>query len=280
MGRRERRLDRRGGLTVPLSLTVLGCSGSYPGPGSACSGYLVRGGGANVVVDLGPGSLANLQQHLDLAELDAVVLTHAHPDHWTDLCGLHTAWRYALGREGLQVWGTASGRELAVAITGGLAPTVDWRDLDGSSLLVVGGLCFTFAPTVHYVETYAVRVDGPAGEVLVYSADTGPAWNLDGLTSGSAVFAGRAEADRAVDLLVCEATGLVGDEAPDFLHLSARQAGVLAASSGARRLLLTHLWPGNDPEDHRREAAGAYGGPVEIAVTNQRYDVTRPKRSE
>src|SRR5262249_41593551 len=154
---------RRGLTAVSLDLTVLGCSGSYPGPGAACSGYLVRGGGANVAVDLGPGSLANLQEHLDLDDLDAVVLTHAHPDHWTDLCGLHTAWKYALGREGLQVWGTAQGRELAEAITGGMAPTIDWRDLDTSSLLVVGGLCFTFAPTVHYLETSAVRVDGPAG---------------------------------------------------------------------------------------------------------------------
>ena len=264
---------------MALDLIVLGCSGSYPGPGAACSGYLVQGGGANVAVDLGPGSLANLQEHLDLADLDAVVLTHAHPDHWTDLCGLHTAWKYALGRDGLQVWGTASGRELAEALTGGLAPTIDWRDLGASSLLVAGGLCFTFAPTVHYVETFAVRVDGPAGEVLVYSADTGPAWTLDGLTQGSPVFAGTAESAHAIDLLVCEATGLVGDERPDFLHLSARQAGVLAASADVRRLLLTHLWPGNDPEDHRREAAAAYGRPVEIAVTNQRYAVTSTEQS-
>jgi ribonuclease BN (tRNA processing enzyme) len=258
---------------MSLTLTVLGCSGSYPGPGAACSGYLVQGGGANVAVDLGPGSLANLQEHLPLADLDAVVLTHGHPDHWTDLCGLQTAWKYALGREGLQVWGTAPCRALADELTGGLAPTIDWRDIDGSSLLVVDGLCFTFAPTVHYVETYAVRVDGPAGEVLVYTADTGPRWTLDGLTSGSTFFAGRAEGEHAVDLLLCEATGLEDDEHPDFLHLSARQAGDLGRSSGARRLLLTHLWPGNDPEDHRREAAASYGQDVEIAIANQRYVV-------
>jgi ribonuclease BN (tRNA processing enzyme) len=258
---------------VGLSITVLGCSGSYPGPGAACSGYLVQGGGANLAVDLGPGSLANLQQHLTLDDLDAVVLTHAHPDHWTDLCGLHTAWKYALEREGLQVWGTASCHSLAEELTGGLAPTLDWRDLDASSLLVVGGVCLTFTPTVHYVETYAVRVDGPGGEVLVYSADTGPQWTLDGLTRNSSYFAGRAEADHPVDLFVCEATGLEDDERPDFLHLSARQAGVLGRSSGARRLLLTHLWPGNDPEDHRREAAASFGQDVEIAVANQRYVV-------
>jgi ribonuclease BN (tRNA processing enzyme) len=258
---------------VAVSVTVLGCSGSYPGPGAACSGYLVQGGGANVVVDLGPGSLAHLQQHLGLDEIDAVILTHGHPDHWTDLCGLHVAWKYGLERDGLRVWGTVPCRRLATELSGDLGPTFDWRDLGPDSLVVAGGLCFTFAATQHYVETYAVRVDGPGGEMLVYSADTGPEWTTDGLTSSSAVFAGRAEAERPIDLLLCEATGLVDDERPDFLHLSARQAGALARTAGARRLLLTHLWPDHDPEDHRREAAAAFGQPVEIATTHQRYDL-------
>jgi ribonuclease BN (tRNA processing enzyme) len=254
-----------------LSVTVLGCSGSYPGPGAACSGYLVQGGGDNVVIDLGPGALANLQRHLDLGAIDAVVLTHSHPDHWTDVTGLHTAWKYGLLRDGLRVWGTEACRALAEALTGGIEPTFDWRVLGPDSLVVAGGMCLTFAPTEHYVETYAVRVDGPGGEMMVYSADTGPGWSPVGLTSGSAVFAGRPEAERPIDLLLCEATNLVADEHKGILHLSGRQAGVLAAVAGARRLLLTHLWPVNDPEDHRREAAEAFGPGVEIAAANERY---------
>ena len=256
-----------------LSVTVLGCSGSYPGPGAACSGYLVEGGGARVVVDLGPGSLANLQLHADLGEIDAVVLTHAHPDHWTDLCGLHTAWKYLLERTGLRVWGTPPCREMAAQLLGELAPTMDWRDLGPDSIVVAGGLCFTFARTPHYVETYAVRVDGPSGELLVYTADTGPAWSAESLTSGSGLFEGRAEADRPIGLLMAEATGLAADERPDFLHLSARQAGELGRACGARRLVLTHLWPAHDPEDHRREAESTFGPGVEIAHTNQRYEL-------
>jgi ribonuclease BN (tRNA processing enzyme) len=258
---------------VSIELTVLGTSGSYPGPGAACSGYLVQGGGANVVIDLGPGSLANLQQHLDPADVDAVVLTHGHPDHWTDLCGLHVVWKYQLKREGLRVWGTRGCRELAEQLSGELAPTLVWHDLEDGSIVVAGGLCLTFAPTQHYVETYAVRIDGPAGEVLVYTADTGPGWDGESVTTASRVFAGRAEADRPVDLLLAEATGLVGDEREDFLHLSARQAAVLAQSVDARRLLLTHLWPVNDPEDHRREAAALFGPGVEVAAINQRYQL-------
>ena len=68
-----------------LSITVLGCSGTYAGPGGACSGYLVRSNDTSVWVDTGPGSLANLQQHIDLASLDAIVVSHSHPDHWGEL---------------------------------------------------------------------------------------------------------------------------------------------------------------------------------------------------
>jgi ribonuclease BN (tRNA processing enzyme) len=122
---------------VALSVTVLGCSGSYPGPGQACSGYLVRADGVNVVLDLGPGALANLQRHIGLHEVDAVVLSHSHPDHWLDLSGLRTATKYALGREGLAVYGTAENRKLAESIShGGLNPTIDWHEIhDGDRAL-------------------------------------------------------------------------------------------------------------------------------------------------
>ncbi|MBN2622032.1 MAG: MBL fold metallo-hydrolase, partial [Acidimicrobiales bacterium] len=83
-----------------LTVTVLGSSGTYAGPGEACSGYLVRSPGATVVVDLGSGTLANLQHHVELGAVDAVVLTHEHPDHWLDLPLLRNALRYVLGIEG------------------------------------------------------------------------------------------------------------------------------------------------------------------------------------
>ena len=76
---------------MDLTLTVLGCSGSYPGADCPCSGYLVQYGATAVAVDLGPGCLSNLQRHIELPELSGVVLSHAHPDHWVDLSGLHGA---------------------------------------------------------------------------------------------------------------------------------------------------------------------------------------------
>ena len=76
---------------MALTLTVCGCTGSYPGPDAACSGYLISSGDTHVLLDAGPGVLAAMQHHITIAELSAVVLTHAHTDHWTDLCGLNTA---------------------------------------------------------------------------------------------------------------------------------------------------------------------------------------------
>ena len=73
-----------------MELTVLGCSGSYGAPaGGACSGYLVRAGDASIWMDCGNGTFAHLQQHLEIEDLTAVVLTHGHPDHCVDIYGLH-----------------------------------------------------------------------------------------------------------------------------------------------------------------------------------------------
>jgi ribonuclease BN (tRNA processing enzyme) len=243
-----------------LTLTILGCAGSYPGPDTACSGYLVQGGGVTVALDLGPGTLANLQTHVGLGEIDAVVLSHSHPDHWVDLTGLMTATKYTLGREGLPVYGTAETRERVRGVMDELGPTVDWHDVAGGDVATIGGLRLDFSATVHYVETLAVRVsDGAAS--LAYSADTGPGWSF-------ADFAGD-----PVDLGLCEATSLATGERDGFLHLSARQAGAMARDAGVGQLVLTHLLPGGDPEDWRIEGSEAFGGPVSIARIHDAYRV-------
>ena len=169
-----------GGDPVGLSLTVLGCSGSYPGRGMACSGYLVQGGGVNVVIDMGPGTLANLQRHIGLGDVDAVILSHRHPDHWTDITGLEVAWKYGLKREGLPVY-TTPPRPASSPTT---SRPWGWHRRSsgtphGGMVVAIGELRCRFAYTEHYVETLAVRVDDlESGRSLAYSSDTGPAWSL------------------------------------------------------------------------------------------------------
>jgi ribonuclease BN (tRNA processing enzyme) len=244
-----------------MSVTVLGCSGSYPAIDGACSGYLVRTGDFNLALDLGPGSLANLQHHIGLDQLDAVVLSHSHPDHWVDLCGLRTAWRYGLEREGLLVFGTAETRKLAAALTTGLAPTIDWRVIGDDDQFELGPLRVHLSRTDHYVETLAVRVDLPRDDrSLVYSADTGPGWSFTALGSD-------------LDLALCESTYPTDEEAEGILHLSAGQAGAMAKAAGVRRLVLTHFWPESDVEAHRREGSRAFGREVDIAHIHARYDL-------
>ena len=103
-----------------------------------------------------------------------------------------------------------------------------------------------------------MRIDG-GGRSMGYSADTGPEWSLAELGAG-------------LDLALCEATFL-GEQEGEAQHLSGRQAGLFAKEAGVKRLLLTHIWPTTDKERSRAEAADAYGDPVELAVTNERYEI-------
>jgi ribonuclease BN (tRNA processing enzyme) len=233
-----------------LTVTVLGCSGTYAGPGGACSGYLVRSPEASVVVDLGSGSLANLQCHVDLADLDAVVLSHEHPDHWLDVPLLRNALRYMLDVGDLPVYGTAGTRSLAAELIDQLEPTLIWHTVDRHSVVEVGDLQVRFSRTDHPVETLAVRVDG-AGRSLLYSADTGPAWRGDGVAGD-------------VHTFLCEASFTAQDEGR-HQHLSARQAAELAGHVGAERLVLTHVPPGVDAHRQAEIASAVHAGPVALA---------------
>jgi len=243
---------------MDLTLTVLGCSGSYPGADCPCSGYLVTYGSTSVAVDLGPGCLSNLQRHIELPALSGVVLSHAHPDHWVDLSGLHVALKHRFGSEGLPVHGTATNREMASLITGSFEPTFLWSDTGDEDSFSIGDLRFTLSATDHYIETYAMRIDDPEGHSLVYSADTGPDWSMKSLGTG-------------FDLALLEATYGTDEERGSLLHLSATDAGAMARSAGARRLVLTHFWPDTDLAVHARNGETAYGASVTIASPNERY---------
>jgi ribonuclease BN (tRNA processing enzyme) len=243
---------------VSLRLTVLGCSGSYPAKNCGCSGYLVQHDATNVLIDLGPGCISVLQRHLHLADVSAVVLSHSHADHWSDLAGLHVASKYRYGRTDIPVWGTAETRETAHTLLGEIEPTFDWNLTGDGDVFSIDDLRFTLERTDHYVETHAIRIDARSGESLVYSADTGPEWSIESL-------------GRGVDLALVEATYGTDAEAGDTKHLSARAAGEMVRAAGAKRCVLTHFWPESDLAVHARNGAAAYGSPVTIASPNERY---------
>lgn len=242
--------------TGRLILTVLGCDGSYPGPGGACSGYLLQGGGRTVWVDAGSGTMANLQRYVRLQDLDAVVVTHEHPDHWSDLEGLAIAFKWGLQTSGPRVYAPPGIRELMRV--GAAADVFEWHGIDWQSDFTLGGLRFRFSPTDHPVPTYAVRVDC-GGRFLIYSADTGPEWQLSSL-------------GRDADLALCEATFL-SDREGSVQHLSARQAGMSAANATVRRLVITHLSPTTDRDAAQAEASEAFGSDILVAAVASRYEI-------
>jgi ribonuclease BN (tRNA processing enzyme) len=246
----EARSDRCG-----LSVTVLGCSGSYPGPGGACSGYLVDDGTTRIWMDAGSGTLANLQRHIGFDELDAIVLSHEHPDHWSDLEGWAIVCQYHLQRTGFPVYAPAGLREQTYKPD---SPSFAWHDIAGGDTVEVGTMRFTFSRTDHGPETLAMRVES-GGRTLGYSADTGPAWSLGSLGSG-------------LDLVLCEAS-LSIEEENTMQHLSARQAGAQAKAAGAGRLVLTHLWATLEPGQAQSSGSEGFGRPVELAAVGARYEV-------
>ncbi len=248
-----------------MRVTVIGCSGSFPGPDSPASCYLIEAEGFRLLIDLGNGALGILQRHVRLDAIDAVCLSHLHADHCLDLCPYYVVRSYAPDAPwpALPVYGPAGAAERMSQAYG---PAERPMEQAFSFLPVtagsreIGPFRATFARMNHPVETYGIRLEH-AGVSLAYSADTGPSDSLVDLARGA-------------NLLMCEASFLEGPDLPANLHLTARQAAGHAARAGAGRLMLTHLVPWNDPRRTLEEAsAAAFDGPISLAAPGWSLDI-------
>lgn len=250
------------GVGVGLSLTVLGCDGSYAGPGGACSGYLVTSPEAAVWLDAGTGTLGRVQQHVRLTDLSATVITHEHPDHCGELPVVRNALKYLLNVRDHPVVTTAGTRDLIDHVAGGASPTFDWDVVRDGDERTIGDLRFRFARTDHSVETLAVRIDHPSG-CLAYTSDTGRGFDGHALDPDGT----------GVDVLLVEAS-MPPELEDQTTHLSGAQAARVALECGARCVVVTHVAPGDDA--HRRagevEAALRSAGsdaPIVVAADHQ-----------
>jgi ribonuclease BN (tRNA processing enzyme) len=246
-----------------MKVTVLGCAGSFPGPDSACSAYLVEADGFRLLVDFGAGSLSALQRYASLTSIDAILLSHLHADHVLDACNYVVVRRYA--PDGpyplLPIYAPAgAASRLAAAYGEGMLDDVyEFHDLTPGRV-DIGPIAVTVDRVNHPVETYGMRLEH-RGRVLAYSADTAPCEALHRLAHNA-------------DLFLCEASYQDGDENPPDLHLTGRDAGEAATKAGAARLLLTHLVSAWVSEANVFEAASAaFAGPVEVARAGAQYDV-------
>lgn len=242
-----------------FEVVVLGGAGTYPAPGAACSGYLLRAEGAEVWVDAGPGTLANLQRATDFRALEALVLTHLHLDHIEDVYSFYHWIRFSPnnpGLTGLPVHAPAgAGEHLAQILTpygeGTFGEHLIFHALGEGHRLEIGPISFSFVRSRHPIETYAVRAEAE-GRVLVYTADTGPSEAVTKLAAGA-------------DLLIAEASLQAPHEGLEDVHMTAAEAGEMAAAAGAGHLLLTHIPPHLDRAVSLEQAQERYGGGISLA---------------
>lgn len=259
-----------------MHLIVLGCSGSGPGPNQAASGYLVEAAGYRLVVDLGNGTLASLQAHCDPFTVDALLLSHLHPDHCADLTALTVLRRYHPNpphdprarrlpvhapAEAPTRFAAAYAPSQAELAETDLSDVFDFHPLDRQPISL-GPLTVTPTPVAHPCEAYGFRIEHD-GRVLAYTGDTGPCAALTDLAAGA-------------DVLLAEASWTHAENRPEGLHLSGTQAGELAAAAGVGRLLITHVPPWTDANAVLAEAVAAFPGPVELVRQGQTHPVTRP----
>jgi ribonuclease BN (tRNA processing enzyme) len=249
-----------------MRLTVLGCAGSFPGPDSPCSAYLLEAEGFRLLLDFGTGAMSGLQRYESLTAVDAILLTHLHADHVLDAAGYVVVLRYAPDGPypAIPLYAPAGASERLAGAYGsvGEGPLDDvymFHDLKAGSF-DIGPFAVTVDRVIHPVETYAVRVEH-GGRVLVYSADTSPCEALNRLAQGA-------------DLFLCEASYDDGADNPPGLHMTGRDAGEIATKAGVARLVLTHLVVAWVSEARAVDAAtSAYHGPIEVARAGARYEV-------
>ena len=250
-----------------MKLTVIGCSGSFAGPDSAASCYLLEGDHDGrtwrVLLDLGSGALGTLQRYVDPLAVDAVLISHLHPDHYFDISGLYVVWKYHPGgaRPRIPVFGPKGiadqcARAYGLGQDSGMSGEFEFHEYDDRPIRL-GPFTIRVSRLVHPITAYGLRVESE-GRTLVYSGDTGPCQELVDLAAGT-------------DLLLCEAAFVESGDNPTDLHLTGKQAGAAAAEAGARRLVLTHIPPWHDPKIPLAEAREAYDGPLEAAVTGSTY---------
>jgi len=242
-----------------MDLTVLGCHGPYPPAGGACSGYLIREEGISILIDCGNGVLSRLQQHLDFRDLDAVLLSHLHPDHYSDLM---------IMRYGLVMARNSGRRNDPLKIYAPPEPEAEYERLPykevysvepigPDQVLQVGPFAIETGAVVHAVPGVCLRIRSASG-TLVYSGDTEYFHGLEKFAAGA-------------DLFLCEANFQELDIMNNLAnHTSASQAARAASSAEVKRLLLTHHHPDRDREVSRAEAEKYYPA-VEMATEGETY---------
>ena len=219
-----------------MFLTVLGRYGPYPRPGGACSGYLIEDGPTRVLIDCGAGVLSRLMEHVHPAKLDAIVLSHMHFDHCSDLFVM----RYALDQQDaadgekrrVPLYTPDEPFETRKAMTTGAL--FEPHTVKGGDTIEIGTLRFAFTPMAHPVPTNGMRITDASGATLFFTGDTKAFPRMEEMAKGA-------------DALLADACFV--DETESGPHMNVKQACAMARNAGVKTLYLTHLWGKRDTEE-------------------------------
>jgi ribonuclease BN (tRNA processing enzyme) len=263
-----------------LKVTVLGKSPSWQDAGGACSGYLIQAGDSNVLLDCGNGVFAKLREQIDYVDVDAVLISHLHADHWLDLVPYSYALTYSPRQQPVpvHVWsGTdtpARPQLIAPPGAGEMFRRVvgAWGNDDlienafalseyaPGDTVEVGPVRATFEEVPHFMQTFAVDLTTRGGGRLTYGADSRPGDEI-------------VEIARDTDLLLIEATLPRPERTGIRGHMTPAEAGEHARQAGAQRVVLTHISDELGDEWARTEAEKTFKGPVEVAREGASYEV-------
>ncbi len=255
-----------------MKLTVIGCSGSYAGPDSSASCYLVEAPDAHepdrtwrILLDLGSGALGALHRHVDPLTIDAVLISHLHADHFFDISGYYVLRKYhpTGPQPRIPVWGPRGTRSRVARAYGlpldpGMNDEFDFTWLRKKPFQV-GPFTITARRMDHPVEAWGFRV-ACGDKVLAYSGDTAACDNLVKLAQD-------------VDLFLVEAAFRDDADNPPHIHLTGSEAAQIAAEARVGMLVLTHIPPWHDKQDALREAEGHYDGPILLAAEGSTYQL-------
>lgn len=238
-------------------MTVLGGSGAVPTATQACSGYLVVHDGFRLLLDPGYATLPVLLGHTRAEDVDAVLVSHGHPDHCADVNPLLRA--RALSGEPpppLPLFALPGALDAVLALDrrGMLEDAYTLHEFTAGARFGIGPFSVETSLLPHVVPNAGIRLTGPGGTVLAYTGDTGASPLIPQLA-------------RDADLFLCDATH-PEETPPDVagILLTAREAGLYARQAGAAHLMLTHLWPGTPHGDAVAAACASFTGPVTVAA--------------
>jgi ribonuclease BN (tRNA processing enzyme) len=240
-------------------VVIIGFWGAYPGRGEATSGYLLQSKGFSLLLECGSAVLSLLPRFIDIASLDAVLLSHYHADHVADLGCLQYAVKVqtdlGLRSDLLPLYGPEG--DACPCLT--YHEYTEGRYVNPEEPAQIGPFTVTFQETNHPAVCYAMRIESE-GKSIAYTADTG--W-YDGLIDLAA----------GADLLLCETSlynryfGWVDG------HLTAGEAGKLASTAGVRRMVLTHLPHSGEHGELLKEVGEEFTGPAELAATGKKISL-------